>query len=149
MVFLHILLDDKRIRIHTYANLILIRIRESNKHVDPVDPYLYSDPEHWNKVYVKYIGYGISKHFYSFRWTQCLKLIHSPFLRAVTKEKLNITRSTRTPCPPSRPCPPPWPRPPSRPCPASLCSLPVSSSLSVASLPGPSLPVSSSLSKCC
>jgi hypothetical protein len=40
--FLLFLLDERRIRIHTSDKWI--RIREAQKHVDPVDPD--SDPEH-------------------------------------------------------------------------------------------------------
>jgi hypothetical protein len=35
-----------RIRIHTSDWLIRIRIQEAQKHVDPVDPDPYSDPQH-------------------------------------------------------------------------------------------------------
>jgi hypothetical protein len=40
--FLLFLLDERRIQIHTSD--LWIRIREAQKHVDPVDPD--SDPEH-------------------------------------------------------------------------------------------------------
>jgi hypothetical protein len=42
-VFLTILLDDSRIRIWIHTSDYWIRIREAQKHEDPVDP----DPEHW------------------------------------------------------------------------------------------------------
>ena len=46
-VFLLFLLDERRIRIHTSDKWI--RIREAQKHVDPVDPD--SDPEHcWEQI---------------------------------------------------------------------------------------------------
>jgi hypothetical protein len=45
--FLLFLLDDRRIRIH--PSDYWIRIREAQKHVDPVDPDSDSDPEHCNK----------------------------------------------------------------------------------------------------
>jgi hypothetical protein len=48
LLFLH---DDgrirSRIRIHTSDWWIWIRIREAQTHVDPVDPDLAPDPEHW------------------------------------------------------------------------------------------------------
>jgi hypothetical protein len=55
-VFLTILHDDRRIqiqsriRIHTSDYDYWIRIREAQKHVDPVD--LDSDPQHWLLRYV-------------------------------------------------------------------------------------------------
>ncbi len=42
-VFSLVLLDDRRIRIRVHTSEQWIRIRETQKHVDPVDP----DPEHW------------------------------------------------------------------------------------------------------
>jgi hypothetical protein len=36
--------DDRRIRIRIHTSYYWIRIREVQKHVDPVDP----DPQHWS-----------------------------------------------------------------------------------------------------
>ena len=46
-VFLTIFLADRRIRIHTSDQWIRIRMREVQKHVDPVDPGSNPDTEHW------------------------------------------------------------------------------------------------------
>jgi hypothetical protein len=49
MIFLLLLLDDRRIRIRNFDYWIRIRIRVDQKHMDPMDPNPDGDPDpqHW------------------------------------------------------------------------------------------------------
>ena len=53
MFFLLFLHDDRRIRIRIHSRIrshssdLSIRIREAQKHVNPVDPDSDPDPQHW------------------------------------------------------------------------------------------------------